>query len=170
MSKGEKKHIVRNDRVCVLQNSWAQARRWEGIERPYTADDIVRLSGTVQPECTLARLGSERLWRLLQDELYVKSLSAFTGNQAFQQVRAGLNALFVSRGFGMPDASGSGEFVSEQGLTCGENLPVIVRRINNTLLRADQVQHANGEISLNCFAPIVADGEAGFGGVLNVLS
>jgi isocitrate lyase len=157
----------KNDRASALDNTWTHARRWEGIHRPYSVHDVLRLAGTVQPECTLARLGAERLWRLLHDELYVKALGASTGNQALQQVKAGLNAIYVSGWQVAADASGTGDICPDRPLNQGESVPTIVRRINDALLRADQIQHANGEDSINCFAPIVADAETGFGGALN---
>jgi isocitrate lyase len=162
----KKSATKKNDRASTLSNSWAQSRRWEGIVRPYQAEDVLRLAGTVQPEYTLARLGAERFWRLLHDELYVKALGASTGNQALQQVRAGLNAIYVSGWQAAADAEGAAEMYPDQVSRHGYDVPKIVRRINDAFLRADQIQHANGVDSMNCFAPIVADAESGLGGAL----
>ena len=148
-------------------NSWAHTRRWDGIERPYTAGDVVRLGGTVQPECTLARLGAERLWRMFDQEIYVRALGAVTGNQALQQVTAGLNAIYVSGWQAAADANDAGEMYPDQSLYPSNSVPNLVRKINNAFLRADQIQHATGEHVRYFFAPIVADGESGFGGTLN---
>ncbi|MFI5251253.1 MAG: isocitrate lyase [Bacteroidota bacterium] len=156
-----------SDHVSSLTKSWAQSRRWEGIERPYTAEDVVRLSGSIQPECTLARMGAERLWRTLHDEPYIRALGACTGNQAIQQVRAGLKAIYVSGWQVAADANGAGEMYPDQSLYPADSVPNLVRKINNAFLRSDQIEHANGEHKFNFFVPIIADAEAGFGGTLN---
>jgi isocitrate lyase len=142
--------------------------RWEGIERPYTEEDVARLRGSVQIEHTLARLGAERLWRLLQDEDYVAALGAMTGGQAVQMVKAGLKAIYVSGWQVAADANLAGETYPDQSLYPATSAPALVRRINNALRRADQIEHAEGNGDGRYWlAPIVADAEAGFGGVLN---
>lgn len=150
-----------------LGDSWKLSRRWEGIKRPYSAKDVARLSGTLQPEYTLARLGAERLWRLLDTEPYVKALGALTGMQAVQQIQAGLKAIYVSGWQVAADANGAEETYPDQSLYPVNSVPTLVKRINNALMRADQIHHAEGNTNMYWFAPIVADAEAGFGGVLN---
>ena len=142
--------------------------RWEGIERPYSAEDVRRLRGSIQIEHTLARLGAERLWDLLQTEDYVAALGAVTGNQAVQQVKAGLKAIYVSGWQVAADANLAGQMYPDQSLYPSNSAPELVRRINQALQRADQIQHAEGQGDTYWFAPIVADAEAGFGGPLNV--
>ncbi len=146
---------------------WKHARRWEGVMRPYTPEDVASLAGTVIPECTLARLGAERLWRLFDEEPYVKALGAMTGNQALQQVSAGLRAIYVSGWQVAADANRAGEMYPDQSLYPSNSVPDLVRAINNAFLRADQIDCAEGKLDVCWFAPIIADGEAGFGGVLN---
>ncbi|UPG86062.1 isocitrate lyase [Luteibacter aegosomatis] len=146
---------------------WATNERWSGIERPYTADDVVRLRGTVQVEHTLARRGAERLWRAIHDKPYVNALGALTGNQAMQQVKAGLEAIYLSGWQVAADANTAGTMYPDQSLYPVDAVPNVVRRINNTLLRADQIHHAEGKDDRDWLVPIVADAEAGFGGVLN---
>jgi isocitrate lyase len=141
--------------------------RWHGIRRPYTAEDVVRLAGTVQPEHTLAKMGAERLWHLLNEETYVRALGALTGNQAVQQVQAGLRAIYVSGWQVAADANEAGEVYPDQSLYPSSSVPGLVRRINKALVRADQIDHAEGNDRVYWFAPVVADGEAGFGGPLN---
>ncbi len=151
-----------------VERMWADQKRWNGIMRPYTADDVVRLRGSVQIEHTLARLGCERLWALLHSEDYVNALGALTGNQAVQQVRAGLKAIYLSGWQVAADANLACHMYPDMSLYPSDSVPAVVRRINNALLRADQVEHAEGNGSkTNWFAPIVADAEAGFGGNLN---
>ena len=151
-----------------LREEWENDPRWEGIERTYSAEDVIRLRGSVQEEHTLARLGAERLWRLLHTEDYVNSLGALTGNQAVQQVRAGLKAIYLSGWQVAADANLSGHTYPDQSLYPANSVPAVVRRINNALLRADQITWAEGaEDAPHWLAPIVADAEAGFGGVLN---
>ncbi|MEU8248350.1 isocitrate lyase [Nonomuraea sp. NPDC048916] len=149
-----------------LQNEWDNDPRWEGIERTYSAEDVVRLRGSVQEEHTLARLGAERLWQLLHTEDYVHALGALTGNQAVQQVKAGLQAIYLSGWQVAADANLGGQTYPDQSLYPANSVPAVVRRINNALLRADQISWSEGE-SRQWLAPIVADAEAGFGGVLN---
>jgi isocitrate/methylisocitrate lyase len=142
--------------------------RWEGVERPYGEREIERLRGSVRIEHTLARLGAERLWELLQERPYVAALGASTGNQAVQQVRAGLEAIYLSGWQVAADANLAGQMYPDQGLYPVNSVPEIVRAINGALLRADQIDHVDGNGGVHWLAPIVADGEAGFGGQLNV--
>jgi len=153
--------------VAALENQWRSNPRWQGIKRPYKADDVIRLRGTVQVEHTLARLGAERLWDLLQQESYVAALGAMTGNQAIQQVEAGLQAIYVSGWQVAADANNSGQMYPDQSLYPADSVPNLVRRINQALMRADQIHHAEGKNGKYWFAPMVADAEAGFGGNLN---
>jgi isocitrate lyase len=150
-----------------LKKDWAENSRWKGIRRGYTAEDVVRLRGSVHIEHTLARRGSEKLWKLIHDEPYVNTLGALTGNQALQQVKAGLKAIYLSGWQVAADANISGEMYPDQSLYPVNSVPHVVKRINNTFQRADQIQHAEGKGDIDFFAPIVADAEAGFGGVLN---
>jgi isocitrate lyase len=149
---------------------WAASDRWRGIVRPYSAADVRRLRGSVVIEHTLARMGAERLWRLLHSEPYVASLGALTGNQALQQVKAGLKAIYLSGWQVAADANLAGQMYPDQSLYPANSVPQVVRRINQTFQRADQIHHAEGGNGNGCcwFAPIVADAEAGFGGPLNV--
>jgi len=141
--------------------------RWAGITRPYTKADVERLRGTVRIEHTLARLGAERLWQLLQTDAHIHALGALTGNQAMQQVRAGLQAIYCSGWQVAADANDAGAMYPDQSLYPAHSVPMVVRRINNALQRADQIEHAEGKADRHWFAPIVADAEAGFGGPLN---
>jgi isocitrate lyase len=152
-----------------INYDWANNPRWKGIERPYTAEDVLRLRGSIQIEHTLARLGAERLWELLQTEPYVKSLGAMTGNQAVQQVQAGLKAIYVSGWQVAADANNAGQMYPDQSLYPADSVPNLCRRINSALQRADQVHHVEGKVAPGetWFAPLVADAEAGFGGTLN---
>jgi isocitrate lyase len=154
-----------------LRHDWDTDPRWAGIERTYSAEDVVRLRGSIQEEHTLARLGAARLWRLLQDEDHVSALGALTGNQAVQQVRAGLKAIYLSGWQVAGDANLAGQTYPDQSLYPANSVPAVVRRINNALLRADQITWAEGaegaEQAPYWLAPIVADAEAGFGGALN---
>src|ERR1700729_3610249 len=151
------------------QNDWATNPRWNGITRPYTAEAVLRLRGSIHIEHTLARLGAERLWELLESEAYVKALGAVTGNQAVQQVQAGLKAIYVSGWQVAADANNAGQMYPDQSLYPADSVPNLCRRINNALQRADQVHHAEGKVSpgQTWFAPLIADAEAGFGGTLN---
>ncbi|MFB9834708.1 isocitrate lyase [Actinoallomurus acaciae] len=151
-----------------LQHQWETDPRWANIDRDYTAEDVIRLRGSVQEEHTLARLGAERLWRLLQEDDYINALGALTGNQAVQQVRAGLKAIYLSGWQVAADANLGGQTYPDQSLYPANSVPAVVRRINNALMRADQITWAEGdERAPYWLAPIVADAEAGFGGVLN---
>jgi isocitrate lyase len=151
-----------------LQRQWETDPRWKGIERTYTAEDVIRLRGSVQEEHTLARIGAERLWKLLHEEDYINALGALTGNQAVQQVKAGLRAIYLSGWQVAGDANLSGQTYPDQSIYPANSVPAVVRRINNALLRADQITWSEGDESApHWLAPIVADAEAGFGGVLN---
>ena len=155
--------------ATALQQQWARDPRWAGIERTYSAADVMRLRGSIQEEHTLARLGAERLWSLLQQDGYVNSLGALTGNQAVQQVKAGLRAIYLSGWQVAADANLAGQTYPDQSLYPANSVPQVVRRINNALLRADQITWAESrnEGAPYWLAPIVADAEAGFGGALN---
>ncbi len=150
-----------------LQADWATNPRWAGIERGYRAEEVVRLRGTVAIEHSLARLGAEKLWKYLGEKPFVNALGALTGNQAMQQVKAGLNAIYLSGWQVAADANVAGEMYPDQSLYPANSVPLVVKRINNTLLRADQLNHAEGNHDTDWLQPIVADAEAGFGGVLN---
>src|ERR1043166_4040501 len=159
--------LVRQTPEQRLQERWIQDPRWTGIERTYSAKDVVRLRGTVQVEHTLACLGSLRLWDMLHAEPYVKALGAMTGNQAVQQVLAGLKAIYLSGWQVAGDANLAGQMYPDQSLYPCHSVPTVVKEINNAFLRADQMHHAEGKPGISWFAPIVADAEAGFGGCLN---
>ena len=150
-----------------LKLDWANNPRWAGVTRTYSAEDVVRLRGTVHIEHSLARLGAEKLWKSLHKEDFVNALGAMTGNQAMQQVKAGLKAIYLSGWQVAADANLAGEMYPDQSLYPANSVPQVVKRINNTLLRADQLHHAEGDHSIDFLQPIVADAEAGFGGVLN---
>jgi len=150
-----------------LQRQWETDPRWAGVERPYSADDVLRLRGSVKIEHTLARMGAERLWKELQSEDFLRALGAQTGNQAVQQVQAGLKSIYVSGWQVAGDANNAGQTYPDQSLYPADSVPNLVKRINNALMRSDQIAHASGQNNINWFAPIVADAEAGFGGNLN---
>jgi isocitrate lyase len=150
-----------------LKKEWATDPRWAGIERGYSAEEVVRLRGTVAVEHSLARLGANKLWKYLGEKPFVNALGALTGNQAMQQVKAGLNAIYLSGWQVAADANVAGEMYPDQSLYPANSVPLVVKRINATLLRADQLHHAEGNDSIDFLQPIVADAEAGFGGVLN---
>src|ERR1700746_1217829 len=151
-----------------MRNSTEADARWRGITRPYSSADVERVRGSLRIEHTLARRGAEKLWQLLQNEDYVAALGALTGNQAMQQVKAGLTASYISGWQVAADANLAGQMYPDQSLYPANSVPALVRRINQALQRADQIYHAEGKIDIDWFAPIVADGEAGFGGPLNV--
>ncbi len=159
--------MTRDQAIAQIQKDWTENPRWRGVRRPYSAADVYRLRGSVHVEHTLARRGSEKLWSLLAQEPFVNSLGALTGNQAMQQVKAGLKAIYLSGWQVAADANDGGEMYPDQSLYPVSSVPTVVRRINNALTRADQLHHAEGNDSIDWFAPIVADAEAGFGGVLN---
>ena len=150
-----------------LRLDWTNNPRWAGVARNYTAEDVVRLRGTVAVEHSLARLGAEKLWKSLHHEDFVNALGALTGNQAMQQVKAGLKAIYLSGWQVAADANLAGEMYPDQSLYPANSVPQVVKRINNALLRADQLHHAEGDDRIDFLQPIVADAEAGFGGVLN---
>jgi isocitrate lyase len=163
---------TRETEVRNLQRIWAEDPRWQGVKRGYTAEDVVRLRGSLVVEHTLARRGAERLWKSLHEEPFINALGALTGNQAMQQVKAGLKAIYLSGWQVAGDANQAGEMYPDQSLYPINSVPQVVRRINNTLTRCDQIQWAEGKQPgdadfIDYFAPIVADAEAGFGGVLN---
>ena len=135
--------------VADLKKEWQEDPRWHSVERPYSADDVVRLRGTVQVEHTLARRGAEKLWRYLGEEPFVNALGALTGNQAMQQVRAGLKSIYVSGWQVAADANLAGQMYPDQSLYPADSVPALVKRINSTLLRADQIQHAEGDDSID---------------------
>ncbi|SDP10245.1 isocitrate lyase [Microbacterium testaceum StLB037] len=150
-----------------IRAAWENDPRWDGIERTYSAEDVVRLRGSVREESTLARRGAENLWNLIHTEEYVRALGAYTGGQAVQQVRAGLKAIYLSGWQVAADGNLAGQTYPDQSLYPANSVPAVVRRINNALLRQDQIERAEGEITQDWLAPIVADAEAGFGGPLN---
>lgn len=157
-----------NERVQQLQESWENDTRWNGIERPYTAEEVIKLRGSLDVEHTLARRGAEKLWKLVNTEDFVNALGALTGNQAVQQVKAGLKAIYLSGWQVAADANLSGHMYPDQSLYPANSVPSVVKRINQALQRADQITYLEGDNSIDWFAPIVADAEAGFGGQLNV--
>jgi isocitrate lyase len=159
--------VSKVEQGLVLEQSWETDPRWRGIKRPYQGADVVRLRGTVRIEHTLAHLGAERLWHLLQTENYVAALGAMTGNQAVQQVKAGLQAIYLSGWQVAADANLAGQMYPDQSLYPANSVPSVVARINQALQRADQIYHSEGHDDLYWYAPIVADAEAGFGGPLN---
>ncbi|MEH7883630.1 MAG: isocitrate lyase [Mesobacillus sp.] len=156
------------DRVKQLQESWELDSRWNGVERTYSAEEVIKLRGSVDIEYTLARRGAEKLWKLVNEEDFVNALGALTGNQAVQQVKAGLKAIYLSGWQVAADANLSGNMYPDQSLYPANSVPAVVKRINQALQRADQITHSEGDNSIDWFAPIVADAEAGFGGQLNV--
>ncbi|TFZ04244.1 isocitrate lyase [Ramlibacter rhizophilus] len=164
--------LSRQQQIDQLEKDWAENPRWKGIKRGYTAAEVVRLRGSLQVEHTLARRGADKLWNLLQTEPFINSLGALSGNQAMQQVKAGLKAIYLSGWQVAADANSNGEMYPDQSLYSVDSVPNVVRKINATFTRADQIQWSEGkgpgdEGFVDYFAPIVADAEAGFGGVLN---
>jgi isocitrate lyase len=157
----------RDQEIAAIEKDWAENPRWKNVNRPYSAEDVIRLRGSIAIEHTLARRGSEKLWKMVNEEPFVNSLGALTGNQAMQQVRAGLKAIYLSGWQVAADANLAGEMYPDQSLYPANSVPAVVRSINNALMRADQLHYAEGKNDIDWFAPIVADAEAGFGGVLN---
>jgi isocitrate lyase len=151
----------------TLRQTWQSDARWSGIQRPYSAEDVLRLRGTVRIEHTMARLMAEKLWTYLHEKPFVNALGALTGNQAMQQVRAGLDAIYLSGWQVAADANLAGQMYPDQSLYPADSVPAVIKRINQTLRRADEICHAEGNDSIDWYKPIVADAEAGFGGVLN---
>src|SRR3954463_14489283 len=160
-------HLTRDQQIAQLEKDWAENPRWKGIKRGYSAADVVKLRGSLQIEYTLARRGAEKLWNSINTEPFVNTLGALTGNQAMQQVKAGLKAIYLSGWQVAGDANVAGEMYPDQSLYPANSVPLVVKRINNTLTRADQIQWSEGSGDIDFFAPIIADAEAGFGGVLN---
>ncbi|MEH7612258.1 MULTISPECIES: isocitrate lyase [Bacillaceae] len=158
----------REKRIAELQESWELDSRWNGITRTYTAEDVIKLRGSIDIEQTLAKKGAEKLWKLLNEESYVNALGALTGNQAIQQVKAGLKAIYLSGWQVAADANLSGQMYPDQSLYPANSVPAVVKRINQAFQRADQIQYVEGGEEIDYFAPIMADAEAGFGGQLNV--
>ncbi|TAE13962.1 MAG: isocitrate lyase [Bacteroidetes bacterium] len=154
-------------KVHALIADWSKNPRWTGIERPYTAEDVVSLQGSYRIDYSIARMGAERLWKLLQEKEYVSALGAMTGNQAIQEVQAGLQAIYLSGWQVAADANGSGQMYPDQSLYPADSVPKVVERINHALLRADEIATLQGDNAVHWLAPIVADAEAGFGGNLN---
>jgi len=157
----------KNEQIRQLENDWAENPRWEGIERPYSAEDVLRLRGSVKIEHTLAKLGAERLWDLMKTTDYVNALGALTGGQAIQQVQAGLPAIYCSGWQVAADANIAGQVYPDQSLYPANSVPELVRRLNNAFRRTDEIYTAEGKNETYWYAPIVADAEAGFGGNLN---
>ena len=157
----------REQQAAQLDKDWADNPRWKGIKRGYSAADVVRLRGSLPIEHTLARRGAEKLWNLINTEPFVNALGALTGNQAMQQVKAGLKAIYLSGWQVAGDANSNGEMYPDQSLYAVDSVPKVVKKVNNTFQRADQIQWSEGKDDIDFFAPIVADAEAGFGGVLN---
>src|SRR5690625_55145 len=160
--------MMRQNRAAQLKKQWDKELRWVGIERPYTAEDVIRLRGSIDIEHTLATKGAEKLWDLINNDDYVNALGALTGNQAVQQVKAGLKAIYLSGWQVAADANMAGEMYPDQSLYPVNSVPNVVKRINQALQRADQIHYSEGNEETDWFAPIVADAEAGFGGQLNV--
>ena len=159
--------LTREQQIAAIEKDWAENPRWRGIKRSYSAADVVRLRGSVQVEHTLAQRGAAKLWELLHNEPFVNTLGALTGNQAMQQVKAGLKAIYLSGWQVAGDANLAGEMYPDQSLYPANSVPMVVKRINNAFTRADQIQWSEGKNDTDFFAPIIADAEAGFGGVLN---
>ena len=159
--------MEKNEFVEKIGKEWKTSPRWKGIVRPYSPEDVHRLKGTVEREYTLGKLGANRLWKLLNEEKYVHVLSAVTGNQAVQQVKAGLKAIYVSRWQVAADMNNSLRMYPDQSLYPSDSVPYLIKRINNSLLRADQIHHLKDDHGTQWMAPLVADAEAGFGGPLH---
>src|SRR6195952_2079313 len=167
MPKALTEQLSREQQISALEKDWDTNPRWKGVKRGYSAADVIRLRGSLPIEHTLAKRGAEKLWELLGSEPYVNALGALTGNQAMQQVKAGLKAIYLSGWQVAGDANLAGEMYPDQSLYPANSVPMVVKRINNTFTRADQIQWSEGKSDIDFFAPIVADAEAGFGGVLN---
>ena len=159
--------LTRDQQIAALEKDWAENPRWKGVKRTYSAADVVRLRGSLQIDHTLARRGAEKLWNLINTEPFINALGALTGNQAMQQVKAGLKAIYLSGWQVAGDANSNGEMYPDQSLYSVDSVPKVVKKINATFKRADEIQWSEGKNDIDFFAPIVADAEAGFGGVLN---
>ena len=157
----------RRQQIEKLESDWANSPRWKGIERNYSAEDVVKLRGTVNIEYTLARLGAEKMWRLINREDPLCGLGALTGNQAIQEVQAGLKAIYCSGWQVAGDGNSAGEMYPDQSLYPVDSVPKMVERINNALMRTDEIHALNDDTRIDWFPPIIADAEAGFGGNLN---
>ena len=159
--------MIKKAQIEKILSGW-KTDRWKGIKRPYKAEEVYDLRGSVQIEYTLAKRGAERLWKLLKEEKFIRALGALTGNQAVQQIQAGLKSIYLSGWQVAADANNAGHTYPDQSLYPANSVPAVVKRINNALSRADQISHLEGKDDVQWFAPIVADAEAGFGGALNV--
>src|SRR6267142_5191596 len=159
--------VDRQKEIQTLEQDWAKNPRWKGVKRGYSAADVVKLRGSLQIEHTLAKRGADKLWNLVNTEPFVNALGALTGNQAMQQVKAGLKAIYLSGWQVAGDANSNGEMYPDQSLYSVDSVPKVVKKINATFKRADEIQWSEGKNDIDYFAPIVADAEAGFGGVLN---
>jgi isocitrate lyase len=159
--------MSRETQIAELEKEWAESPRWKGVKRDYRAADVVKLRGSVLIEHTLARLGAEKLWRLVHQEEPLCALGAITGNQAIQEVQAGLQAIYCSGWQVAGDGNSSGQMYPDQSLYPVDSVPKMVERINNAFTRTDEIYSLNGDDSIDWFAPVVADAEAGFGGNLN---
>ena len=159
--------MTKEEQIKTIEKDWAENPRWEGVRRNYAAEDVVKVRGSVQIEYTIARLGAERLWKLLKETDYVNALGALSGGQAVQQVQAGLKAIYCSGWQVAADSNVAGQMYPDQSLYPANSVPELVKKINNSLQRTDQIYHADGKNGIHWFAPIVADAEAGFGGNLN---
>ena len=163
----EDKVMTREEQIKKLETEWAESPRWKGVSRNYTAEDVVKLRGSVQIEYTLARMGAEKMWRLVNQEEPLCGLGALTGNQAIQEVQAGLKAIYCSGWQVAGDGNSAGQMYPDQSLYPVDSVPKMVERINNAFIRTDEIHALNGDDSIDWFPPIVADAEAGFGGNLN---
>src|SRR4051794_34972920 len=159
--------VRKREFVAELDRRWRSDRRWQGITRSYSPEDVYRLRGTMQIQHTLASHGAARLWKLMREEPYVPVLSAVTGNQAVQEVRAGLKAIYISGWQVAADANNAMAMYPDQSLYPSDSVPNLIRRIQSALCRADEIHHMNGDHAIDWHVPLVADAEAGFGGVLN---
>ena len=155
--------MTKNEQIEQLEKEWAENPRWNGIKRNYSATDVLRLRGSIQIEHTIAKIGAERLWKLMQTEDYVNALGAMTGGQAIQQIQAGLQAIYCSGWQVAADANVAGQMYPDQSLYPANSVPELVKKINNSLQRTDQIYTAEGKNGIHWFAPILADAEAGFG-------
>ena len=159
--------MTKEEQIREIEKDWAENPRWEGIKRNYTAEDVLKLRGSVKIEHTLAKIGAERLWKSMKETDYVNALGALSGGQAIQQVQAGLQAIYCSGWQVAADANVAGQMYPDQSLYPANSVPELVKKINNSLQRTDQIYTAEGKNGINWFAPILADAEAGFGGNLN---
>ena len=159
--------MKKDEFITSLNKEWKESPRWKGIKRPYSAEDVYKLRGTIHREFSIAKAGANRLWKLFHEEPYVAVLSAVTGNQSIQQVKAGLKAIYVSGWQVAADMNNSLRMYPDQSLYPSDSVPYLLRRINNSLIRADQIRHLKEDHSIHWLAPLVADAEAGFGGPLH---